>query len=175
MLRAAALLPPRGVPALPMKESFSILVVAAACVSGPATSAAAVVQPTLVHRCPDIDGGLGRRVDVCRLHGSELRDVPARAANAQLAFDRPTRAYDALTRPAVAQVQMQMPMQAPAASPRRSDDEVMHRGRLALLRTLAFMVAGALVFKLLLKRSFLLGAFAGFVVELVLVGAAVLN
>jgi hypothetical protein len=46
---------------------------------------------------------------------------------------------------------------------------------MTLLRALAFMVAGALVFKLLLKRSFLLGALVGFIVELVLVGAAVMN
>ncbi len=44
-----------------------------------------------------------------------------------------------------------------------------------MLRTFAFMVAGALVFKLLLRRVLLLGALAGFLVELARVGAAVMN
>jgi hypothetical protein len=73
----------------------------------------------------------------------------------------------------VASVQVQA--QAPAARPQPSDDEIMRHGRMKLLRTLAFVVAGGLVFKLLLKRSFLIGGLVGFLVELVLVGAAVMN
>jgi len=97
--------------------------------------------------------------------------VRCRAARSTPVAPRLTRAYDALARPPVAPLQRQ----APAAGPRRSGAEVVHRGRLPLLRTLAFKVAGALVFRLLLKRSFPLGTFAGFVVKLVQVGAAVVN
>lgn len=90
-----------------------------------------------------------------------------------LQVDRVATAYDAAAQPVVATVQAQA--WTPAASPQPTDAEIMHHGRMKLLRTLAFMVAGALVFKLLLKRSLLLGALVGFLVELVLVGAAVMN
>ena len=101
---------------------------------------------------------------------STVRDVSAQDdPNAPVAFDRVPTSYEASAHLVVA------PTQAPTASPQPNDEEILHHGRMKLLRTFAFMVAGALVFKLLLKRSLLLGALAGFVVELVLVGAAVMN
>ncbi len=152
-----------------MKKLSAILAFAAVCLSAPLPSTAADVQLKVVHWCKDADGRLGQRVDGCRPNETEVRDVSAQDPSAQVAFDRVTKAYDAAAHPVVA------PAQTPAARPQRTDEEILHYGRMKLLRTLAFMVAGGLVFKLLLKRSFLIGALVGFLVELVLVGAAVMN
>ena len=154
-----------------MKKLSAILAFAAVFLSAPLPSTAADVQLKVVHWCKDTDGRLGQRVDGCRLYETEVRDVSAQDPNAQVAFDRVTKAYDAAAHPIVAPTQAQ----TPAARPQRTDEEILHYGRMKLLRTLAFMVAGGLVFKLLLRRSFLLGALVGFLVELVLVGAAVMD
>lgn len=171
-LHAAATLPPHESPDLPMKKLSAILALAAACL-GVSVSLPAAEVLQVVHWCRDAGGRLGQRVDGCRFNETEVRDVSPQDPNAQVALERVAKAYEAAAHPVVATVQAQA--STPAASPQHTDAEIMHYGRMKLLRTLAFMVAGALVFKLLLKRSFLLGALVGFLVELVLVGAAVMN
>lgn len=157
---------------LPMKKLFAFLALAAVGLSGPVSSTAADVQLKVVHWCKSPDGRVGQRVDGCRINETEV-DVSAQDPAAQVAFDRVSKAYDAAAHPVVG-AQVQAPA-LPTAQARPTAEETMHYGRMKLLRTLAFMVAGALVFKLLLKRSFVLGAVVGFLVELVLVGAAVMN
>jgi len=170
MLRAAAILPSCHA-CLSMKKLSSILAfaAAAACVSGPATASVVEMRSTMTRACNDVDSGHGQRVDGCLSSETGRRGAAARDRSVRVAYARVTTADHAAAYPVVEQLQTQ------AESAQRSDAEILHHGRMKLLRTLAFMVAGALVFKLLLKRSFLLGALAGFVVELVLVGAAVMN
>lgn len=155
-----------------MKKLFALLALAAVGLSGPVASTAADVQLKVVHWCKAPDGRIEQRVDGCRYNETDA-DASAQAG-AQAAFQRVSTAYDAAAHPVVATAPVQAPAQA-TAQERPSDEEIMRYGRMKLLRTFAFMVAGALVFKLLLKRSFVLGAVVGFVVELVLVGAAVMN
>jgi hypothetical protein len=157
-----------------MKPLSLIVVVAAIGLSHPLSSIAAEMQLKVVHWCKDGSGRIGQRVDGCRFNEAEV-DVSAPDPNAQVAFDRVSKAYDAAAHPVVAATPVQAQAQPPDARRERSDEEVMHYGRMKLLRTFAFMVAGALVFKLLLRRSLLVGALVGFLVELVLVGAAVMN
>jgi|GEM_PF-4809158 len=152
-----------------MKKLFAILALAAAGLAGPVSSSAAEVLK-VVHWCKASDGRVGQRVDGCRLNETEV-DVSAQDPAAQVAFDRVSKAYVAAAHPVVATMQAQ----APTANAQPTDEEIMRYGRMKLLRTLAFIVAGGLVFKLLLKRSFLLGGLVGFLVELFLVGIAVMN
>jgi hypothetical protein len=155
-----------------MKKLLTLLVAFGACLGAhadPFAQGGNAPQLKVVHWCKGVDGRLKQRVDGCPPGETEVRDVSAQDPNAQAAFERVTKAYATESDPVGRSVREADDRRA------RHNDEVMHWAHLRMLRTFGFILLGGFAFKLLLRRSFLIGGAVGFVVEAVLVGAAVLN